>query len=192
MFYFFVIQFPYWFIIRCLVLLSFKTNHEFRPQSIVKIFYELAMVSVPTCQIDMPNEGRVPFTKIKGAYSFTASRYADFRGDYVNLDSGMAAVEAGTAISKKNVVRGFHCSPFPKIVGCLAGSMWDVLVDLRPNSSTFMQSESILLKSVGMSAEADVSEAPTYVYVPPGVGHAYLALEDNTLTLYYSFKLFIT
>ena len=54
------------------------------------------MVSIPICQVETSVPGRIPYKNIKGAYHFSAARYADFRGDYVNLDPAMAAIEAGT------------------------------------------------------------------------------------------------
>lgn len=167
------------------------------------------MVDSPLCQIepDYLAEGKTPYANIRGAYSYSAKRFADARGDFVNLELGMPAVEAGTAVSAKYVVRGFHCSPYPKIVGCLNGAMFDVLVDLRPKSPTFLKHECITLRAVGMDREvtaekrngfmsagdcADAGngytegkpDAPTYIYVPSGVAHGYLAMEENTLTLY--------
>jgi CDP-6-deoxy-D-xylo-4-hexulose-3-dehydrase len=52
--------------------------------------------------------------------------------------------------------------------------MYDVLIDLRKGSPTFKKWESYVLKN-----------DQKYVYVPAGVAHGYVSMEDNTLTLYY-------
>ena len=72
----------------------------------------------------------------------------------------MVVLESGTAYSKKNVLRGMHCSPFPKVIACLKGIMYDVLIDLRKSSPTYKQWASYVLKN-----------DQKYVYVPAGVAH---------------------
>ncbi|CAE8631654.1 unnamed protein product [Polarella glacialis] len=109
---------------------------------------------------------------------FGSGRFEDERGFYEEVEQKASeeptALQTGYAISKRNVMRGLHCSPYGKIVVCQAGGMWDVLVDLRPTSRTFMAWDYVVLSPTRRSR----------VYVPPGVGHGYLALEDNTVTLY--------
>ena len=119
------------------------------------------------------------FETIKGAYTFSNPRYADDRGDYVNISTQMAVLEAGSAVSRKNVLRGMHCSPFPKVVACLSGEMFDVLLDLRVDSPSFGKWEQCTLKGDNR-----------FLFVPPNVAHGYLAVEDNTLTLYFKGGLF--
>lgn len=114
------------------------------------------------------------FANIHGAYVFYSPRYEDERGDYCNISTHMVVLESGTAQSKKNVLRGMHCSPFPKVIACLSGIMYDVLIDLRKGSPTFQKWESYVLKN-----------DQKYVYVPAGVAHGYFSMEDGTLTLYY-------
>ena len=60
---------------------------------------------------------------VEGAYTWNDFRFEDDRGDYCNIDTGLVSLEAGTACSGMDVLRGMHCSPFPKVVGCLAGEM---------------------------------------------------------------------
>ncbi|CAD7976019.1 unnamed protein product [Amoebophrya sp. A120] len=100
--------------------------------------------------------------------------FEDHRGDYVNVPVPFPVLEGGVAASKKNVARGFHCSPFPKVVGCLTGKMYDVLLDLRTASTTF-----------GKIFTCTLLPKKGYLYVPAGVAHGYVALEDDTLTQYY-------
>jgi dTDP-4-dehydrorhamnose 3,5-epimerase len=76
------------------------------------------------------------------------------------------------------VLRGIHFANFPpgqrKYVTCLTGSALDVLVDLRVDSPTFGQWQSVDLDTVDRKV----------VSIPNGVGHAFMALEDNTTIVY--------
>jgi dTDP-4-dehydrorhamnose 3,5-epimerase len=75
--------------------------------------------------------------------------------------------------SKKNVIRGIHYQwykPMGKLCRVVKGSGIDVLVDLRPNSPTYKQSETIFLSD----------ENFIQVWVPEGFGHGFLALEEDT------------
>lgn len=87
------------------------------------------------------SEVKTYLANIHGAYVFYSPRYEDNRGDYCNISTHMVVLESGTATSKKNVLRGMHCSPFPKIIACLSGIMYDVLIDLRKGSPTFKKWE---------------------------------------------------
>src|SRR3990167_10636577 len=79
---------------------------------------------------------------------------------------------------RKHTLRGFHCQHPPhgeaKLISCIKGSIYDIVVDLRPNSTTFckwIQTE--------LSEENRLS-----LLVPEGCANAYLTLEDNTRILY--------
>lgn len=78
----------------------------------------------------------------------------------------------------KGTLRGLHFQWPPsleaKLVRCIRGSVYDVVVDLRPDSDTFTQHFSVKLDS----------EQHNAVYVPPGFAHAYQTLEDNSDLLY--------
>jgi dTDP-4-dehydrorhamnose 3,5-epimerase len=80
--------------------------------------------------------------------------------------------------SKAGTLRGFHYQTEPyqeiKLVTCSGGSIFDVILDLRPTSKTFMKTFSVIL-----SADSNTS-----IYIAKGVAHAYLTLEDNTSVLY--------
>ena len=76
--------------------------------------------------------------------------------------------------SNKNVLRGIHLAQYAKLVTCISGRIWDLVVDLRPTSPTF-------LKWVGVELCPD---EPKQVYVPPGCGHGFVALEDNSNVVY--------
>ena len=103
-----------------------------------------------------------------------------FRADEFRSKTGIDfhVVQANLSISKKGTLRGIHYSLAKsgqaKWVTCTAGAIWDVVVDLRPTSPTFK--ESIAVK---LSAERGGG-----VIVSSGLGHAFLALEDETVVSY--------
>src|SRR4051794_14774384 len=80
--------------------------------------------------------------------------------------------------SKKGTLRGMHfqCPPSPetKLVRCTRGAILDIIVDLRPESPTYLQHVSVeLSEDNGRS-----------LYVPERFAHGYQALRDNTETSY--------
>jgi dTDP-4-dehydrorhamnose 3,5-epimerase len=79
---------------------------------------------------------------------------------------------------KKGTLRGMHYQEAPheetKLVRCIRGAIYDVIIDLRPKSSTYKQSFGVEL----------TSENRKLFCVPKGFAHGYLTLEDNTEVLY--------
>lgn len=79
----------------------------------------------------------------------------------------------------KGVVRGLHFQfpPFceSKIVRCIKGSIFDVAVDLRKNSPSFLQYSSQILTDKNMKA----------FYIPKGFAHGFQTLEDDCELLYF-------
>lgn len=80
------------------------------------------------------------------------------------------------SLSKKNVLRGIHYAEYAKLVTCVSGKVWDVVVDLRSDSATY-------LKYVGIELSDENSKQ---VYVPAGCGHGFVALEDNSEVIYFT------
>ena len=103
-----------------------------------------------------------------------------FRGeDYLKQSGGNFVLrQANCSISNRGVIRGIHFAAYPpgqgKYVSCMRGSAFDVLVDLRPNSPTY-------LSWAGIEISADNRWV---VNIPSGVGHGFLAHEDNTVISY--------
>jgi len=88
-------------------------------------------------------------------------------------------VQANNSLSaKKGTLRGMHYQLAPsaevKVVRCLKGALWDAILDLRPDSPTF-------LKWFGAELTA---ENRLMMYVPRGFAHAILTLTDDTEALY--------
>lgn len=74
-------------------------------------------------------------------------------------------------ISKKGVIRAIHFQRVKeqaKLVRCISGEIFDVIVDLRPDSPTFK-------KWLGFNLSG---ENMRQLYIPPGFGHGYLVLKD--------------
>jgi dTDP-4-dehydrorhamnose 3,5-epimerase len=127
-------------------------------------------------------------TPLADAYTIDLEKREDERGffarffcvnefDKVGLDKNV--VQINNSLSKdKGTLRGIHYQLAPKaetkIVRCIKGSLYDVIVDLRPNSPTF-------LKWFGATLSA---ENRTMMFVPKGFGHAFLTLEEDTEALY--------
>jgi dTDP-4-dehydrorhamnose 3,5-epimerase len=111
----------------------------------------------------------------------------DDRGQFVKTFHAAALAELGLnfelreefyTISRRHVLRGMHFQLPPhdhqKLVCCLHGRALDVLVDLRTGSPTYGRH---------LSLELNVA-SPRQVWVPRGVAHGFLSLEDNTYMLY--------
>ena len=92
--------------------------------------------------------------------------------------------QANISVSSRGTLRGIHYSIAPrgqaKWVTCVAGSIKDVIVDIRPESKTFGKWVEVELK--GDSGKA--------VFISEGLGHGFIALEDNTAVAYLVSKPF--
>lgn len=122
---------------------------------------------------------------IPGAFVLTPKRFEDERGiffewfqreDYAHGEFNLA--QANCSISKKGTLRGLHFALMPigqrKHVTCMGGRALDVLVDLRVSSPEF-----------GKWITVDLNmDSRKIVSIPNGVGHGFLALEDNTVITY--------
>ncbi|MCV5960512.1 dTDP-4-dehydrorhamnose 3,5-epimerase, partial [Escherichia coli] len=82
------------------------------------------------------------------------------------------------SLSHKGVVRGLHFQVNPKeqakLVRCINGSVYDVIVDLRKNSPSYKCWFGILLSS----------DNKKQLWIPEGCAHGFISLEDNTELLY--------
>lgn len=125
-------------------------------------------------------------TSLEGCYIVHTKKYEDERGHFQELFQNKKYnflpdqtkfVQDNLSISNKNVLRGIHFqinSPQGKLVQVLHGSVFDVVVDLRPKSKTFGKYFSTIL-----SGDNNIQ-----VWVPEGFGHGFLSLEENTIFLY--------
>ncbi|MEM0950785.1 MAG: dTDP-4-dehydrorhamnose 3,5-epimerase [Cyanobacteria bacterium P01_H01_bin.74] len=125
---------------------------------------------------------------LKNAFVIEQTRFEDNRGFFTEAwrsdlaqSAGMATVYTRTNISynkKAATLRGLHMQQAPhgeeKLIRCIAGEIFDVLVDVRADSETYGQWEGVVL-----SAEAGNS-----VYVPKGFLHGFLTLVPEATVLY--------
>ena len=125
---------------------------------------------------------------IDGAWVFESPSHADERGYFrewfkssilqETLGRDFTIAQSNLSKSKKGVVRGIHFSTAPegqaKWVTCANGALWDVVVDIRPNSPTFKQWKAVELRA----------EEGKALFISEGLGHAFVALEDETVISY--------
>jgi dTDP-4-dehydrorhamnose 3,5-epimerase len=121
---------------------------------------------------------------LPGALMLTPRIFTDERGFFAETYSldryrqcGVEEtfVQDNLSLSRRNVLRGLHGDArMAKLVGVLRGSIFDVLVDLRPQSPTYRRWFGTMLDG----------QKATQIYVPKGFLHGFLALEDGTLVAY--------
>lgn len=122
--------------------------------------------------------------KFQGAYIIKPFYVTDARGSLIkdyNIDIYKQAgidyklKETFYTFTKKCAIRAIHFQrvmPQPKLMRCISGRVFYVIVDLRIDSNTFGQYESIELKG----------DEPTCILCPAGFGQGYLAIEDTIMS----------
>lgn len=113
-------------------------------------------------------------TNIIECYYIKHKTYSDNRGFFTEIFKGseipqLKVKQSNCSISKKGVLRGMHRTPYAKLVTCVKGSIYDVCLDLRPESKTYEQYFGLELNENNL----------TSLYIPPYCGHGFLALEDS-------------
>jgi len=125
---------------------------------------------------------------VPGAFEVTPVQHADKRGLFLEwfredtltrMTGGTFHVaQANCSVSNAGTLRGIHFSEVPpgqaKLVTCVQGAAFDVAVDLRVGSATYGGWDAVLIDDRERRA----------TYLPAGFGHAFLALEDNTVVSY--------
>ncbi|MGA2392555.1 MAG: dTDP-4-dehydrorhamnose 3,5-epimerase [Candidatus Lustribacter sp.] len=90
-------------------------------------------------------------------------------------------VQDNVSFSAQNVLRGLHGDPEnSKLVYVLRGKAWDVLVDLRKDSPTYLTWEAFELSE----------DNHAQLYIPKGCAHGFLALSDNVVLAYKNSALY--
>ena len=127
-------------------------------------------------------------TKLQGAFIIDLQTHKDSRGFFARAwcqnefqEHGIdwQPVQANQAYTeKKGTLRGLHYQVAPygeaKLMRCIRGALYDLILDLRPESATFKQ-------WLGVELTADNRRA---LYVPKGFAHGYLTLKDHTEVFY--------
>ncbi len=127
-------------------------------------------------------------TKLKGTYIIELEPIADERGFFARswcqqefeahgLNPNL--VQCNISFNKKKgTLRGMHYQVAPheevKLVRCTKGAIYDVMIDLRPQSSTFKQWIAVEL----------TAENHKMLYIPEGFAHGFQSLADNTEVFY--------
>ena len=127
--------------------------------------------------------------KISGSWIIEFQKFEDNRGYFYEsfkeedfqkqIGRQLSIKQTNTSSSSKGSVRGIHYALVPpsqaKLVQCQRGSIKDYVIDIRVGSPTFGEFE-----------EIDLSEnSPTAIFIEEGLGHAFVALENNTIVTYY-------
>ena len=127
-------------------------------------------------------------TRLEGAYVIDVERHGDERGflartfcelEFAEHGAPMRVVQSSTIHSpQRHTLRGLHFQEAPhseiKLVRCTSGSIFLVMVDLRPGSST---------RNGWLGLELS-SQNQRLAYVPEGFAQGYQTLEDDTEVLY--------
>ena len=127
-------------------------------------------------------------TRLKGAFIIDVEPKEDERGFFARTfcqnefsNHGLKPVIAQASIAcnlRKGTLRGMHFQYPPqaetKLVRCTRGAILDIIVDLRPESPTFLDHIAVELSQDNMTA----------LYVPERFAHGYQSLEDGTDTTY--------
>ena len=131
---------------------------------------------------------KIESTHIEGLLVITPTIFKDDRGHFFesfnknifenHTSSLINFVQDNQSKSEKNVLRGLHFQnpPFDqgKLVRVIAGSVLDIAVDIRKNSSTYGQHFKIILDTLKHQM----------LWIPRGFAHGFVSLEDNTIFSY--------
>lgn len=126
--------------------------------------------------------------QLNGLFLFEPDLHSDERGAFFESFNALEFLETtgfpayfaqnNQSISKAGVVRGLHFQLPPyaqgKLVGVVAGRIFDVAVDLRKTSASYGR-----WAGVELSGENNLQ-----LWIPPGFAHGFLALEDETRVAY--------
>ncbi|MGA2983093.1 MAG: dTDP-4-dehydrorhamnose 3,5-epimerase [Terriglobia bacterium] len=127
-------------------------------------------------------------TKLPGVFEIHLELRPDERGFFARCwcqeefeNVGLSTRLAQSSVSfntRKGTLRGMHYQTAPysetKVVRCTRGAIYDVVVDLRPDSPTFKEWIAVVLTASNRHM----------VYVPQGCGHGFLTLEDDVEVFY--------
>lgn len=127
-------------------------------------------------------------TRLPGAYVIEPEKRQDDRGffarsfctrEFAEHNLNPATAQCNISFNrKKGTLRGMHYQAPPfgecKLIRCTRGSIYDVIIDLRPNSPTFKQHV----------AEVLAAAQHNMLYVPQGFAHGFQTLEDNSEVFY--------
>ena len=125
---------------------------------------------------------------IPDSWVFTPKQFSDDRGTFFEwfqdstfleaAGANFTLAQANCSVSRRGTLRGIHFADVPpgqrKYVTCFTGEILDVIVDLRKGSPTFGKWHGEILNPKNHKVMS----------IPNGVGHAFMALEDNSTVVY--------
>ena len=128
-------------------------------------------------------------THIEGLYLIQLKKLEDERGlfartfcknEFKQIGFDKEFVQFNHSFNKhKGTIRGMHFQPPPysetKLIRCIQGAVYDVAVDLRAGSATFLQYFGIELSAQNMKS----------ILIPEGFAHGFQTLEDDTALIYH-------
>ena len=132
---------------------------------------------------------------VEGAYIIEPKLFEDERGIFRRsyCEGEYANYGLETTVSQGNIsenpfrytLRGFHFQKGTdgeaKTLSCITGSIYNIIVDIRKTSKTYMKWVAVEISSAGKES----------IYVPSGCANAYLTMEDNTIIHYYMSKAYV-
>lgn len=113
-------------------------------------------------------------TEIEECLLYELKRFNDNRGFFQEICRWPDIIQmeqVNWSFSKQDTIRGLHISTFNKFVTCVSGSIYDVVVDMRKDSKTYLKQAVVTLNS----------NEPTSLYIPGGCAHGFMALTDATV-----------
>ena len=125
-------------------------------------------------------------TKLKDVLKIRIKKFNDKRGCFYEIYNKKKYrfsnkltnfVQSNISLSNKNVLRGLHYqfrNPQSQLVSVISGKIFDVVVDLRKNSKSFMQYDTFILSE----------KSNTQIFMPPGVAHWFVVLSDKAIVNY--------
>lgn len=99
------------------------------------------------------------------------------QGDYAKNGIDMPFVQDNISFSVKGTVRALHYQSYPgqaKLISCVQGNIWDVAVDIRPDSPTYMQWEGVELDD----------QSHKQLFIPVGFAHGFAVLSETARVHY--------
>ena len=128
-------------------------------------------------------------TKLNGSYLIKRENYKDKRGSFdrifcqTNLKNLLKTKNIcqinRTFTKKEGTIRGLHFQYPPyaeaKIVSCLRGKVWDVAIDIRKGSPTFLKYHSVILSEENLES----------FFIPEGFAHGFQTLTNDCEMLYF-------
>ncbi len=127
-------------------------------------------------------------TNLKGSFILDIERRNDERGffgrtycrqEFEQYGIDFTIVQSNISYNKtRGTLRGIHMQDTPhteaKLVQCISGSLFDVIIDMRPGSATYLQWTSVELSANNCRM----------LYIPEGFAHGFLTLEEETRVSY--------